>query len=159
MDAGGAARGFFGVGYEANGGYNPLNPTLAVARCEHALKANVPFKTAQSHCVRACLQPNKQCRHASTRSVRVGSEPGVTAVLQASSQALAIFDGAGALLLAPTSLAAAFAPALPGGSLEARAGGGGSPPDADSIVDFPSAIFDPVARRWVLAAAYSHWDW
>jgi len=62
-----------------------------------------------------------------------------------------VYDDAGGPLLSPIALASVFNPVLPNNGTTA--------PSADNMVDFPSALFDPVAKRWVLAAAYSDWNW
>jgi hypothetical protein len=62
-------------------------------------------------------------------------------VLQATAQALGVFDDAGQPFVKPVSLVSLFRPVLPDAS--------------SAIVDFPIVLFDPVARRWLVAAAYS----
>ncbi len=72
-------------------------------------------------------------------------------VFQAAAQAAAVYDDAGAPLLSPVPLSAIFNPVLPND--------GTTTPSANNMVDYPSVYFDPVSRRWVLAAAYSDWLW
>lgn len=99
-----------------------------------------------------------------------GGEKIVT-VMQATAQAAGVYDAAGGAVVEPVALSALYGPVLPraaapspappaapagstnGAATSAAAAGG------DAMVDFPTLQFDPSARRWVMAAAYSDWNW
>ncbi|KIY97447.1 hypothetical protein MNEG_10515 [Monoraphidium neglectum] len=80
-------------------------------------------------------------------SVDYGGQKIVT-VMQASAQAAGVYDAAGGSVVDPVALSSLFAGVLPPGA-----------PAGDSVVDFPTLQFDAAARRWVMAAAYSDWNW
>lgn len=87
------------------------------------------------------------------RSVNYDGDP-LTTVLQASAQAAGIYDAGGGSVVDPIALASLFGPVLPKDSNSTTTG-----TSSNNVVDFPSAHFDEGARRWVLAAAYSDWNW